>query len=394
MACFTDSSAPAAIVVPSGKTIDKVDFERHVMGIFGRSGCNMGSCHGSFQGKGGFRLSLFGFEPERDYFGITRDGTSRRINVNDPDSSLLLLKATGQIDHAGGVRFGRHSWQYEIVRQWIKDGARWTKGSGDVKQIKITPAEYAAKKPGESVQLQVMATFADNSDVDITCFCDYRTNDDAVADVSSLGLINAIQPGNTSIVVSYRGNVLPVRVLVPMELKPGFAYPKVPEVNFIDREVFIRLRQLNMVPSDLSRDEEFLRRVTIDTLGSLPTPEEVRAFLADTRADKRAKKIDELLAHPLHAAMWATKLSDITGNDTLALELPVQTRPKRSQMWHDWFRKRIADNMPYDQIVKGVLTATSREGKDAEKWLEQVNQLDEAAVKGFDHDYAKRDTLD
>src|SRR5581483_85958 len=142
-------------------------------------------------------------------------------------------------------------------------------------------------------------------------------------------------------VVSYRGSVVPVRVLVPAEAKPGFVYPKLPEVNYIDREVFAKLKRLNMVPSDLSTDEEFLRRVTLDTIGTLPAPAEVRAFLADRSADKRERKIDELLAHPMHAALWATKFCDITGNNTDSLENPPQRRPFLSQMWHDWFRKRL-----------------------------------------------------
>src|SRR5262245_46223664 len=386
--------ARASVTLPGSKVVDKVDFERHVMGLFGRMGCNGGSCHGSFQGKGGFRLSLFGFEPERDYFNVTRDGLGRRVSVSDPDSSLLLLKATGQVEHAGGVRFSKDSWQYRIFKEWMAGGARWDKGAGDVKKITISPPEHAFTKPGESVQLSVVASFGDGSDVDITCFCDFRTNDDAVADVSNLGLIKALQAGNTAIVVSYRGNVLPVRVLVPMELRAGFSYPKAPEVNFVDREVFSRLRQLNMVPSQLSGDEEFLRRVYIDTIASLPSPEEVRAFLADKSPDKRAKKIDELLTHPLHAALWATKFSDITGNDTLSLENPPQQKAKRSQMWHDWFRKRVAENMPYDQIVKGVLCATSRDGKSPEEWIELVRKQDSSLEKGFFPDYANRSTLD
>jgi hypothetical protein len=185
-----------------------------------------------------------------------------------------------------------------------------------------------------------------------------------------------------------------VRVLVPVELPAGFRYPQVPASNFVDREVFARLKLLNMVPSDLSSDEEFLRRVTIDTIGQLPTPEEARAFLADKTPQKRAKKIDELLAHPLHAALWATKLCDITGNDTLSLEAPNQLRSKRSQMWHDWFRKRVADNMPYNQIVHGVLCASSREGKEPQEWIEQVKLVDNAILKGFDTNYAERRTLD
>jgi Protein of unknown function (DUF1549)/Protein of unknown function (DUF1553) len=373
---------------------DTVDFERHVMGVFGRMGCNMGSCHGSFQGKGGLRLSLFGYAPDKDYFAVTRDNFGRRVNTVDPDNSLLLLKATGQVEHGGGVRFSKGSWQYQVLRQWIARGLPWTQGSGDVAAITITPPELAFRKASESQTLQIQAKFADGSEADVTRFCDFRTNDDAVADIADGSTIRSVRPGSTAIVVSYRGHVLPVRVLVPMELPAGFAYPEVPAVNYIDREVFSRLRLLNMVPSELSADAEFFRRVTIDTIGQLPSPEDVRAFLADKSPDKRAKKIDQLLEHPLHAALWATKFCDITGNDTLALEQPVQLRSKRSQMWHDWFRKRVAEKMPYDQIVHGVLCATSREGMPPEDWIEQVKLIDQEMQSGFDTKYAERSTLD
>ncbi len=389
------SSASAGVDLPGNKKVDEVDFERHVMGLFGRMGCNSGSCHGSFQGKGGFRLSLFGYEPERDFGSVIRDNLGRRISISDPDSSLLLLKATGQVDHGGGMRFLKNSWQYKIFREWIERGAPWQEGSGEVITVTLNPPEIAFKKAGEARQIQVMASFADGSQNDITAFSDFRTNDDAVVDVSNLGIVKSLRPGSTSIVVTYRGNVLPVRILVPMELPVGFKYPKVPENSLIDRLVFERLRQLNMVPSDLSSDEEFLRRVTIDTIGQLPTPEQVRAFLADKSPDKRAKKIDELLAHPLHAALWATKFSDITGNDTPSLENPQQQKAKKSQMWHDWFRKRIAENMPYDEIVRGVLCATSRDGQETpEQWIEFVRKLDNDAAKGVDNDYASRPSLD
>ncbi|MFO0928124.1 MAG: DUF1549 and DUF1553 domain-containing protein [Gemmataceae bacterium] len=250
------------------------------------------------------------------------------------------------------------------------------------------------KKAGETGRLRVQATFADGSTEEITPLCDFRTNDDAVAEVSTYGVVRAMRPGDTAIVVSYRGTVLPVRVLVPTATKPGFVYPKLAEANFIDREVFAKLRRLNMVPSELSSDAEFLRRVTIDTLGTLPTPDEVRAFLADDRPDKRERKIDELLNHPLHAALWATKFCDITGNNTDGLENPPQRRPYLSQMWHDWFRKRIADNLPYDQIVKGVLTATSRQGKSPEEYIKEVEAIETAQDEGKKSTYADRETLD
>jgi hypothetical protein len=386
--------AAAAVPLPGGGRVEKVDFERHVMGLFGRAGCNSGSCHGSFQGRGGFRLSLFGYDPDKDYLALTREALGRRVNTADPDNSLLLLKAIGAVDHGGGRRFGRGDWQYRVFREWIAAGAPWTAGSGAVKSIAVTPPELALARPGTAGQLAVKATFADGSQEDITPFCEFRTNDDAVAEVSSIGEVKGLRAGDTAIIVSYRGNVLPVRVMVPYAAADGFKYPQVPEVNYVDQYVFAKLRRLNIVPSGPADDAEFLRRVSIDTIGSLPTPEEVRAFVADKDPKKREKKIDQLLAHPLHAALWATKFCDITGNNTDALENPQQTRAKRSQMWHDWLRKRFAEDRPYDEIIRGILCATSREGKSPEDWVKEEKSLEEAMDKGFDNNYADRPTLD
>jgi len=391
------SAVPAraeAILLPDQGKIEQVDFERHVMGLFGRMGCNLGGCHGSFQGKGGLRLSLFGYDPAMDYAAITRESLGRRINPVDPDRSLLLLKATGQTEHGGGRRFGTDSWAYKVLREWIVAGAPWSPGSGTVTSVSITPPEHAFKRAKESKQLLVKAKFADGSEANITPLCDFRTGNEAIAEVSNLGVVTGIRPGDASIIVSYRGTVVPVRVLVPMDAAPGFKYPKVPEVNYVDATVFKKLQRLNMVPSPLAGDAEFLRRVTLDTIGCLPTPEEVRAFLADQAPDKRAKKIDELLAHPMHAALWATKFSDITGNATELLENPNPTKPKRSHMWHAWLRKRLQDNMPYDEIVKGILVATSRDGRNPEEWLAAATEIEEAISKGWESKYADRDSLD
>ncbi len=387
-------SFAAPVVLPGNNVVETVDFERHVMGVFGRMGCNLGSCHGSFQGRGGFRLSLFGFDPDKDILAVTKDSLGRRINVNDPDNSLLLLKAIGAMEHAGGMRFAKGSWPYQILREWIARGAPWQMGSGDVTRIKITPEEIAFKPGEKQAQLQVTALFTDGQELDITPLCDFKANDDSVAEVSNLGLVKTVRAGATAIVVNYRRNVLPVRVMVPTVLPEGKTYPQIAAKNYVDTHVLERLRKLNMIPSEVADDLEFLRRVTIDTIGQLPTPKEVKEFLADTNPNKRAKKIDDLLVHPLHAAVWATKFCDITGNDTLALENPVPLKAKRSQMWHDWFRKRVQENVPYDQIVKGVLVATSREGREPSDWLAETKKLDEAMVKGFDNDYSKRETLD
>jgi len=380
----------------TGAPIGKVDFERHVMGLFGRLGCNSGSCHGSFQGKGGFRLSLFGYEPEKDYRAVTRDLEGRRIDRNNPDNSLLLLKSTGRVDHGGQVRFGKDSEAYRMIRSWIAQGAKWTPGSGKVLSLRTTPTDCEFEKPGRKSRITVKALFADGSEEDVTSLCDFRTNDDGVAEVTSRGEVKGIRAGDTAVVVSYRGNVQPVRVLIAGELPAGMTYPTVSEVNFIDSAVLKKLRRLNIVPAELCGDATFLRRVTIDTIGTLPTPEEVRAFLADDRPDKRARKIDELLAHPMHAAVWATKYSDITGNDTDQMEDAgqAQMRWKLSQMWHDWLRKRFAENMPYDQIVRNILCATTRESQTPEEYLRSFKEMEVDAGKGFTSTYPQRSTLD
>lgn len=381
------------VKLPTGGSLQKVDFERHIMGLLSKVGCNMGSCHGSFQGKNGFRLSLFGYEPAMDYANLTRDNLGRRVNTQRPDESLLLQKATGQTYHDGGMRFGKDGWAYNVFREWIRSGATWTRDSGEIKALDVTPGDFALLKDGKPLQVTVKATFADGTSEDITPFCDFKITDDAVAALSPLGLLTPRQPGDAGLTVLYRGSVKAIRVLVPAPAKPG-AYPAVPETNYIDREVFAKLKMMNVVPSDLSSDEMFLRRLYIDALAQLPTPDEVREFLKDKDAKKREKAIDKVLAHPLHAAVWATKLSDITGNNTQALEQPVPLQPKRSQMWHDWLRKRVADNVPYDQLVRDILTATSRDGLSPEEWLAFVKKIDEQTAKGPKTDYPNKQTLD
>src|SRR5438477_5884891 len=387
------AAASAGVDLPGGGRVEKVDFERHVMGLLSKAGCNAGSCHGSFQGKNGFRLSLFGYEPAFDHAALTRDNLGRRVNLVKPDESLLLLKATGATAHDGGMRFGKGSWVYAVFREWIRGGARWTPGSGTITKLTLTPTDFAIAADSKPLQVKVTATFADGSSEDITPFCDFRITDDAIASVSPLGLVTPRQPGDAGLTVLYRGSVQALRVLVPAPARPG-GYPKVPEAHYIDREVFPKLRMLNMVASEPASDATFIRRVYIDTIAQLPPPDEVRAFLTDPDPKKREELVDKLLAHPLHAALWATKLSDVTGNNTQALENPQPLAPRRSQMWHDWLRKRVAENVPYDQIVRDILTATSREGMTPEEWLAFVKKVDEQAQKGFTTDYPEKKTLD
>jgi len=233
-----------------------------------------------------------------------------------------------------------------VMREWIAQGAKWQKDSGKVVSLSMTPTEYVFCEMGKTAQIKITAKFVGGSEEDVTPFCDFRVQDDAIATMSITGLITAQKPGDSGLAISYRGNVISARILVPTPVKPGVQYPKVETVNYIDREVQAKLKAMNVVPSEKSADLEFLRRLYVDTIGSLPTPEEARQFVSDTDPNKREKKIDELLAHPLHAALWATKFSDITGNNTDALEQPQNLKNIRSQQWHDWLRRRLSDNVP------------------------------------------------
>lgn len=260
--CVAFAPSASAVDLPGGGKVEKVDFERHVMGLMSKVGCNLGSCHGSFQGKNGFRVSLFGYDPEYDHKSIARDNLGRRVNITSPDDSLLLLKGSGRMTHEGGMRFGKDSWVYNTFREWIAQGATWKAGSGTIVEMTVNPKDFAVVKEGQEKQLTVRAKFADGSEEEITPFCDFKITDDAIAAVSPTGLLTARKPGDAGLAILYRGTVRAVRVLVPAPGKPG-EFPK--PVNDLDREVFAKLKLLNMTPSELSGDLEFLRRVTIDT---------------------------------------------------------------------------------------------------------------------------------
>jgi hypothetical protein len=393
--CLLPSSLHAVPTqLPDGRTLEKVDFERHVHAILNRQGCNAGVCHGSERRRGVLSLSLFAGSPGRDFAELTRSSRGRYLNFAAPEQSLLLLKPTRQLSHEGGERIVKGSWEYQVLRQWIAEGAKWAPGAGEVTRLDVTPKERIFTGPGESQEIKVVATFADGSLEDVSCFSDFRIpqEDEAAAVVSRKGVARALQPGVAWVMVFYRGHVRPVRLVVAGPKIDD--YPQLPEVNFIDREVLRQLRPFNIVPSGLSSDEMFLRRVYIDLIGSLPAPQAVRNFVADKDPDKRVKKIDELLAHPRHASLWASKLSDITGNAGHGMNAFGEHRERWSQLWHDWLRKRLADNMPYDQIVKGVLCADSREGDEPAEWLAKAKAREQAIRKGQATDYVKRQTLD
>ncbi|MEM1297246.1 MAG: LamG-like jellyroll fold domain-containing protein, partial [Verrucomicrobiota bacterium] len=316
---LVDSSPPEpkiklpAVQLPGGNSLTNVDFERHVMGILTRQGCNTGSCHGSLQGDSDLELSLFGHAPEPDYYSIVDESFGPFANPLAPEKSALLRKPTLLSRHKGGEHFSQRSWQYKVLKNWIQGGAVYSSGSGDVIGVEITPPLHRFSRPGKTVRLKVEATFADGTREDVTPFCKFEIEDDFVAVVSEDGQVRAKHPGDTAIVVSYRDEVVASRALVATpvgyleEAKKWLRNPGtlLPNAHYIDREIMTKLDALNIEPSEPASDGEFLRRVYIDTIGRLPSPDETRDFLADNNPDKRSKQIDELLRHPLHAALWA-----------------------------------------------------------------------------------------
>jgi hypothetical protein len=279
-----------------------------------------------------------------------------------------------------------------VIRAWIADGARRDPARPAPRAIEIRPPESRLVRPGATGRLAVVACFADGTEADVTAFCDLRVRDTEVADVSNTGVMRGLRPGDTAVVATYDGLVAAARVLVPTGRT--VLVPDVPASDLIDREVYAKLRALGIESSGPAEDAEFLRRVTLDVIGTLPTPGEVRTFLADGSCDKRSRTIDRLLAHPMHAALWATHYLDITGCDVNAMEGPPELHARRARLWHDWFRARFAANIPYDRIARGVLCATSRDGRDARAWARREAEQTRKLRDGGETDYANRPRLD
>jgi hypothetical protein len=342
-------------------------FRRHIVPLFSRAGCSGRECHGSFQGRGGFHLSLFGYDFEKDHKQMTvnADGGENQVRINreQPEKSLLLTKPTLQEPHKGKERFKKGSWEYNLVLKWIQGGAKMdVEATGEFGHLEITPKEIVFKKPGDTVQIRVLAHWKDGTVEDVTQLTRFRSNDDSVSTVSVTGLVESKDKGDTHVVAFYDNGVHPVPVMLPVSDKVGPKYPQVASVSKVDDLVVGKLRKLGIIPSETCTDAEFLRRVSLDVTGTLPTPEEITAFLADRSPSKRAAKVDALLKTPAYAAWWATKLSDFLGNNPRVLRGNGQNNygERFSRQWYDWMQERFAKNEPYDQMMAGIILATGR----------------------------------
>ncbi|MDA1018079.1 MAG: DUF1549 domain-containing protein, partial [Planctomycetota bacterium] len=299
------------IHVSGQQSPETVSFEYHTLPILAKAGCSGGACHGSPNGKAGFRLSLFGFEPHTDRDSLTREFQSRRINPFDPDNSLLLQKPTMQIPHAGGRRLREGSEAYTLLRDWIGQGGRTNLAAVKCVGIDVHPSEARVLRfPHVSQQFRVQARFSDGSTRDVTQLAQFSLSDVKVANVSPDGQVVGQQRGETAVIVRYR-EFIQTPLLTFVRDVDGFRWNDPPVLTYVDDKVDEKLKQLQYLPSGVCRDEVFVRRVFLDVIGLLPTPEEVRRFLDAKSPDKRSRLIDHLLDRPEFAKFQAQKWGDL-----------------------------------------------------------------------------------
>ncbi len=369
-------------------------FTRHVLAVFSRLGCNGGTCHGAVKGQNGFKLSLFGADPVVDHDRLLHEGGGRRLDRINPDASLLLLKATGQVTHQGGIRMTVSSPEYQILRRWIAAGALLDPlEQSRVTQLRVSPAEQTAR-PGATYRLRVETTFADGRVEDVTPLCSFETQVLSVAAVGSDGQVTARDVGEAAVIVRFRGELALARLVVPRQAAESF--PDVKPHNFIDQHILAKLRRLNIPPAEQADDATFLRRASLDVAGELPAPGEVRTFLADRSPDKRSRKIEELLARPGHAALWTLQFCDLLKASDFGVYADGIRQEVDAPRFQQWVRARLEENVPYDQFVERILTATSRDGRDVETWARKVLQMEEGYAPGRKdlEMYRQRKTLD
>lgn len=326
-----------------------VSFQNDVMAVISKAGCNAGTCHGNKNGKGGFKLSLRGQDPDADYSTLTRDLFGRRINPIEPNRSLILTKPTTQISHEGGLRFKQDSEEFQILQSWIASGLTNDLPSAPkLLEIEVSPSEVILIEPEDRAQINVTATFSDGTYRDVTSLAVFEAANN-LGEVDSRGLVQRGGFGESTVLVRYLHLQSPVRIaFVPERI--GFQWSAPPIHNYIDEHVFAKLRVLRMNPSELCSDTVFLRRAFLDLLGILPTADEARQFAMNVQPNKRSRLIDQLLERPEFADFWALKWSDLLRNEAHSLDT------KGVQNFHHWIRQSIAENKPLDQFVRELVT--------------------------------------
>lgn len=344
-----DKTASIEIEVSGVSNPAPVSFRRDVIPILSKAGCNAGGCHGKAEGQNGFRLSIFGYDPAADHQALVQEGLGRRVFPAAPERSLLLQKGTAATPHGGGRKLEAGSRWYRTLRRWIAEGATLDdEGETSVATLEVEPAAITLDR-NASQQLRVVSVAADGTRRCVTAESAYQSNNAGIADVDPTGRITATDvPGEAAIVVRHHGEVAVCRVTRPLQ---GKHFVRPAERNFIDHVVWNKLELLGIAASPPADDATFLRRASLDLIGTLPTPEETRAFLRDTSPEKRRRVVAELLESPLYADHWAQKWADL-----LQVDKDVVT-PEGAVAFTRWIRTQLRQNVPYDEFVRRILTA-------------------------------------
>ena len=339
-------------------TEPSVKFLKDIAPILDKQGCSAGMCHGKFGGQGGLNLSLLTLNPESDHEPIVHHNRGRRINLLEPDQSLFYLKPTGQVPHEGGLRFDPNSDEGLTILRWIKAGAPFSNDEPRLRKLEIEPSSFVLSDVGQASQLKVLAHFSDGSVEDVTEKAVYESKDAPVAEVSPTGEVTSVRWGGTAIIARFLGVVDASFVTIPRASEIGAASqdPEFTPNNFIDEFVLAKLKKLNIRPSALTTDDVFIRRVYLDTVGRLPTPDEVRTFLENTSSDKRTHLIDMLLDTPEWVNLRTLKLADMLrihprglGNGSFG--------ERGATLFHQWVHDAVAENRPYNKVVEELITA-------------------------------------
>ena len=337
--------------------LPSVRFVRDVEPIISKAGCNQGTCHGSAKGKNGFKLSLRGYDPDYDYEALINDISGRRYSRAAVDDSLLLLKPIAEVPHEGRQAIKPGSREYDLLRQWLAEGASYEKPElGRAKSLEVLPGDVEIDMPGRNHQFLVIAHYADGTTRDVTREAVFTSNNGDVAEVKD-GLVKAVRRGEAAVLVRYEG-LYAANLVTVMGDRTGFKWSDVPESNFIDKHINAKLQKMKIEPSELCTDAEFIRRVSLDLTGLPPKPERVRAFLADKKADKRNLLIDELIGNNDFVDYWANKWADLLQCNGENLG------QKGVWVYRQWIKQSISDNVPYDKMVRAVLTAEGRAFKN------------------------------
>ena len=344
--------AKLAVPVANMATPDPFDFKREVSASLTRSGCNSGACHGTPSGKNGFRLSLQGYLPDQDFNTLTRETFGRRTNPLDAGGSLMLAKGAAEIPHEGGKRLWSHEEAHRVILGWIAEGARKTPAdSADLVRLQILPEPRLLRDEAKNQQVVAIGHFADGTSRDVTPLVKFSSSDEQVATVTKNGLVTFHKRGGVAILSRYMHELQNAKLSYVREVS-GFAWSNPPENNYIDKHVFAKLRELQIQPSELCTDAEFLRRVYVDVAGILPNSEQVEKFLADKSADKRAKLIDQVMELPEYADFWAMKWADVLRNTRKAVAY------RGAHNYRRFLVETFAENRPFNEFVTDLLTSS------------------------------------